>query len=646
MPNSFPWLKRPDPLFSKRHAYWMAGIIGVLLVYAIALIFPIPAEIGLTMRYSPFVPLVAIPLLLYPLYRRPEPLAFCLSFCVTLILFALPLSGLWNSGISEFPTLAGGLLPLADGVNYYQDARRILEGGRFGEISSGRPLFIAMFGALLGLTHQNLQLTLVILAAIAAASCFLLSREIQRTHGTVAGITVLTVLYFFYRRFAGVPWTENLGLGLGALAFALLWRGVDQRRSRPFLFGILLLALALNARAGAFLVLPALVFWGSWFFRGESRISLRFLGWGFGALFLSFLLNYLMLLVVGSPDVAFSNYAYVFYANVVGARSWQQVRLDYPEVLELSGADLSSRIYELAFERLRENPLILVRTSLEAIALFLSPTSQGSFSFVTDLSGAQSSRFTIYLFYLLSGVGLFRCLRQRRNRHSLLVLAISLGVIVSLPMVPPWVGSAGRIYAATVPISAILPALGLSFLGQRAKWNVSPKVSPKVADYSLRAKALPIFSILLVGFSILGPALTKAVDAAILPPQISQMSLPVQQVCPNSERVVFVRYVPGSVVHLVSDESIRQTHLPNVRISDFLNGLQSSGATQRREVQPLTALTSGTTVMSALDLNPRSLKNVWIFAESASLPKRGVLQVCGRREGNAMYADSVQSVAP
>jgi hypothetical protein len=115
MPNSFPWLKRPDPLSSRRQAYWIAGIIGVLLVYAIALIFPIPAEIGLTMRYSPFVPLVAIPLLLYPLYRRPEPLSFCLSFCVTLVLFALPLSGLWNSGISEFPTLAGGYcrLPMA-----------------------------------------------------------------------------------------------------------------------------------------------------------------------------------------------------------------------------------------------------------------------------------------------------------------------------------------------------------------------------------------------------------------------------------------------------------------------------------------------------------------------------------------------------
>jgi hypothetical protein len=641
--NSSPRLKLPQPFLPRRHIYWMVGIIGALLACAISLTLPIPAAIGLTMRYNALVPLVVIPLLLYPVYRRPEPLAFWLSFCLTLVLFALPLSGLWNSGISEFPILVGGLFPIADGVNYYQDARRILEGGGFGEISSGRPLFTAVLGALLGLTHQNLQVTLVILAAIAAASCFLLSREVQRTHGTVAGLTLLTVLYLFYRRFAGAAWTESLGLPLGAVGFALIWRGVDQRRSRPFLLGLLLVSLALNARAGTFLVLPALVLWGSWFFRDRSKVSLRFLGWGFGTLFLSFVLNYLVLLVVGSPEAAFSNYSYTFYANVVGSKNWQQVRFDHPEVLELSGSDLSQQIYQLAFEQLRARPLVLVWTSLEAIALFLSPTSQGSFSFVAGFGGVQPGRLTAYLLYLLSLVGLFRCVRHWRNPHSSMVLAFCLGVLVSTPMVPPWVGSVGRIYAATVAISAILPALGLTFFWHRVKWDTTLKIP----EYDFRAKVLPLFSVLLIGFSILGPILTKAVDATLLPPPISQMSLPHDQTCPNSERTVFVRYVPGSVIHLVADESIRQTHLPNVRVSDFLNGIRASGADQRREVQPMTALTSDTTIMSALDLHPRSLRNVWIFTDRASLPKeRGILQVCGRRDGNAMYADSVQSVSP
>ncbi|NJO73196.1 MAG: hypothetical protein HC833_05145 [Leptolyngbyaceae cyanobacterium RM1_406_9] len=411
-------------------------------------------------------------------------------------------------------------------------------------------------------------------------------------------------------------------------------------RSRLFLFGIFLLSLALNARAGSFFVLPALILWGSWFFRGESRYSLRFLGWGVGVLLLSFLLNYLVLMIVGSPEVAFSNYAYTFYANVVGSKNWQQVRFDYPEVLELDGSDLSSRIYELAFERLRANPLILVRTSLEAIAAFLSPTAQGSFSFVYNFGG--SHRFTAYLLYLLSLVGLFRCFRQWRNPHSSMVLAFCLGMLVSLPMVPPWVGSAGRIYAATVAISAVLIALGLTCLWRR----VRQKAAIQVSEQSFQAKVLPIFSMLLVLFTVLGPAITKAVDAAIAPTLPQQMIQP-SPPCPTSERTIFVRYAPGAVIHLVSDESLRQTHLPNVRISDFLNGIRSSGADQRREVEPMTRLTSGTTLWNGIELNPRSLKNVWIFAERETLPTaRGIVQVCGRREGTAFYADSFQLVHP
>jgi hypothetical protein len=638
--SSFRGSKRSDPL-RRQTVYWIAGILAALLTDIILLTLPIPAEIGLAMRYNPLVPLVAMPLLLYPLYRRSESFAVCLSFCLTLVLFTLPLSGLWNSGISEFPTIVGGLFPTADGVNYYQDARRILEGGKFGEISSGRPLFTAVLGTLLGLTHQNLQVTLAILAAIATLSCFLLSREVQRTHGTAAGLVTLAVMYLFYRRFAGAAWTESLGLPLGAIGFALLWRGVDQRRSRLFLFGTLLIALALNARAGSFFVLPALIFWGGWFFRGESRYSLRFLGWGAGTLLLGFLLNYLVLIIVGSPEAAFSNYAYTFYANVVGSKNWQQVRFDYPEVLELDGSDLSSQIYQLAFERLRANPLILVRTSLEAIAAFLSPTSQGSFSFVYSFGGSQT-QFTAYVLYLLSLVGLFRCFRQWRNPHSSMVLAFCLGMLVSLPMVPPWVGSAGRIYAATVAISAVLVALGLTFFGEQVRRDAAIRVS----EQSFQAKVLSVFSMLLVLFTVLGPAITKAIDAAIAPTLPQQMSQP-SQPCPTSERTIFVRYAPGAAIHLVPDESIRQTHLPNVRISDFLNGIRASGADQRREVEPMTRLTSGTTLWNGIELNPRSLKNVWIFAERETLPtERGIVQVCGRREGTAFYADSVQLVHP
>ncbi|NJO48537.1 MAG: hypothetical protein HC840_02560 [Leptolyngbyaceae cyanobacterium RM2_2_4] len=77
--SSFRGSKRSAPL-RRQTVYWIAAILAALLVEAILLTLPIPAEIGLAMRYNPLVPLVAMPLLLYPIYRRSESLAICLGF--------------------------------------------------------------------------------------------------------------------------------------------------------------------------------------------------------------------------------------------------------------------------------------------------------------------------------------------------------------------------------------------------------------------------------------------------------------------------------------------------------------------------------------------------------------------------------------
>ena len=58
--------------------------------------------------------------------------------------------------------------------------------------------------------------------------------------------------------------SENLGLALGAAALALLWDGVQSGRRWLLALGLFTLALALNARAGAFFALPALVIWLVW----------------------------------------------------------------------------------------------------------------------------------------------------------------------------------------------------------------------------------------------------------------------------------------------------------------------------------------------------------------------------------------------
>src|SRR5262249_34432527 len=128
---------------------------------------------------------IAVPagLLLYLVYRWPGWLGTLGSLTATLGLFSLPLLALW-SHVGIHGSAVGGLLPFSDASGYYYDARRLLDGHLMGW-SARRPLFPSVLATLLGLTGQNLQVTLAILVGLNAVACFLLAHEIKASHGTL-----------------------------------------------------------------------------------------------------------------------------------------------------------------------------------------------------------------------------------------------------------------------------------------------------------------------------------------------------------------------------------------------------------------------------------------------------------------------------
>ena len=180
----------------QRSLYPLLSLMIPILLYAAVLIIDVPKEIGIVSRYGFTTVVIAIAVVLYPAYRLSGWTGTLASLSLTLILFALPLSGLWNNAVSAEFTI-GGLLPWSDASGYYWDARRLLEGDTLSEFSSRRPLFPAMLAVLLGLTQQNLQVTVAILVAISAISCFFAAREVQRSHGVAAGLLVITILFLF-----------------------------------------------------------------------------------------------------------------------------------------------------------------------------------------------------------------------------------------------------------------------------------------------------------------------------------------------------------------------------------------------------------------------------------------------------------------
>ncbi|MRS05234.1 hypothetical protein EG832_18770, partial [bacterium] len=118
-----------------------------LVIYGLMLWLPIPLAIGLFVRYNlVLLTLVTLPILYFTFGIKGVWGTFA-AFCLTLLLFGLPLSGLWRSGASE-PFIIGGLLPFSDAASYYSDALRVVEGYRFSAFSARRPLFPALLTVL------------------------------------------------------------------------------------------------------------------------------------------------------------------------------------------------------------------------------------------------------------------------------------------------------------------------------------------------------------------------------------------------------------------------------------------------------------------------------------------------------------------
>jgi len=630
----------PNP--SKQWLYVTAIFAFGLLAYLAVLTIGIPSKINQTLfaPYSTFL-FIASSALLYLAYRPPGWLGTLTSFSATLVLFASQLSGLWLSGKSDW-FLLGGLLPTSDASFYYLGALNVLEGTHLSVLASWRPLFNGMLATVLGLAQQNLQVALAIFVLINAIACFFLAREIQRSHGTLAAVLVLSTSFMFYRTFIGTAMTENLGLALGAVGLAVVWRGAVNQQLNLCLLGIFVMTLALNARGGAFSILPALILWGAWSFRGSSRFSQRFLIGGVSVVLLGFIANSLVFEAIGNPNtIPNANFSFTFYGLMVGG-NWQTIFSDHPELSDNWGdIEKTKRIYGLALEALRANPLLLLGGCLRAWTHFFN----GSFVF----SFVQNSTVNVIL-QVLSLVALFKGYRQRQTHIGSLIIASAIGIFVSVPFVPPW--DAGiRSYAATIPVFSFFPAFGLVFLARKIKWY--KRLQPPRQQH--HPSLLFFFAVSLIVLSVGGPIGTKiATKLWYHHPKLIEIS------CPVGTEAVYFRNSLGSSIDLVANNAIQETNILSFRLDDFKSELHQYGVRYARdsEISALTRelanLPPDTTLIGKMDLKSRNI--LWIIADKKIASKEtGIIGVCGRKTSNPelkgahgfllFYADSMQVIS-
>lgn len=631
-------------------AFLVVGSLLSLLPFYGMVRLSLAGSVGLSLRYS----YLTAPLLIAGVYYAISRLGESRSAPAVLTVFMLSVSftvlaGIWQAGVSEW-NIIGGLLPYSDAGGYYTDALRLLHGQKFTVFSSRRPLFPTSLAAILSLTDLDLRMALILLTGISVIAICAAAREVQRSLGLGKGVLMLLCLFMFYRRFIGTTLTEHLGLAFGCLAFALIWRSAEANRPGPVLFGLFLLTLGLNARAGPFLILPALVLWAAWAFREGKASVLRILGGGIAAVLLGFVANSVLLRATGIPGAAYSNFSYTLYGLVFGG-DWSLALQQHPELAILPPLDQADRVYALAWEQIRMHPLALLGGSVRAWRAFFLGHSGTWFSFTLDRSpewadlremllaeGVSALNFRRDVWVLLDvaareawivalnvlmiagGVMLWR---NRRRPLAVLNFAAWAGILLSVPFVPPWDADNMRAYAATLPFVLALPVMGMCYDREgKATWPAGDH-----GGASSRLTDVVVLSGILIALLIAGP-LTGLAGGAFKWPEGQEPSCAVG--CKNRQ-VRLVELDPRNAIHLVESREVRDTGVIG-------NYVSVRNLRERKHIKDypdvwylwrgLSKLPAGTTLTLAFDL--RGGNTVYIHSDSTMFPRsRGVIALCG-----------------
>ena len=574
------------------------------------LIFLHSLSMVLRTGYTIVIPSVFV--ILYLTFRIHGWLGELVSLFVTLSIFGLALTGIWASGQTESGILSG-VIPMFDSTDYYVDSLRLLAGKEFSEISTRRPLFAAFFAFLLWIANYHLLHALAMLTLLVALACYLLAREINRSHGPVSASFVLVIIFVYYRFHSGAVRTENLGVLFGVLGAALLWRGMSEQYSKYYvLAGIFLTGMGIIARAGAFFILPLLVLWGAILFRREKQIiSWQFLFVGLLTIVSAFAVNQLLVKSFGTSGVIpFGNFSYSFYGLAAGGKSWAFVTQAYPEASYLD-------IYRMAIQLILEQPNLLLKGVIHNYSMFFSDSNYGLFSYMRG-EGSLSSTISFWALLFLSVLGIGWPYRGK-NVYRGFVAASTIGLLLSVPFLPPTDAFRLRAYAASIPILAILPAIGL----QRALIWLRAETKQQNSSDFIYQKSLAWYSVVITAMVILGPYLAK--NTAIIPKIEPAM-------CESELTSVILRYDPGSMVHFVPQNALLLDWAPTFHIGTFRRSVHGFPDFALMD-WALENVTNQKTLFYTLDF--RSSRNVLVVVDSNLLPPpRAFLELCGKWDDN------------
>lgn len=434
---------------------------------------------------------------LLPSWRR---LAAAILPAAAIASFMLHLIYVWSTAPSEGYSLFG-LLPRSDAASYYLGARHLLETGRLDDWNCRRPLNAALLAVRLAATGNGLQAVQVTQVVLLSLAAYALSRTIAKDLGRFAGLLVFSLLLAYGGAYSHWLSSEWLGLTLGALAAAHLWDGARDGRNALLAWGLAMMTLALNARAGTFLVLPALVLWSGFGRRGKAMVRWSAVALSVAGILAGFALNTSIMTINGNrPALGNGNFSLTLYGLASGNPGWTRIYRDYPETRHMAERELNRFAYERSYERIAREPSLLMDSLEKASGMAVREFPQLRGWWAT-LARDPAARRVLLL--VLAVGGLVFLVRARGRPEITMVSAALAGFLASVPFL--WIDGEPRVYAATFPVPAVFLALGIC--AWKRTDGLFPAAAAPSSDRSRRGSSLAVASAALVAVAVVGPPL-------------------------------------------------------------------------------------------------------------------------------------------
>jgi hypothetical protein len=516
------------------------------------------ARTGLTL----FAPIALIAFFL--IFRLKGFWGGLLSFTLIMGLFSLALSGLWASGSTE-PQVISGLLPTTDAGGYYYDALRLLNGARFSDFSSRRPIFAALISFILFITGKNLQATNALLVGIVGITCYFATRQTRKIWTPLSASIFLLFIFFFIRRYTGKIMTENLGLAFGLLGFAFFINGVMRKDKVILSISLLLLTLGLNVRAGPYFILIGFFIAANLLFKEERKWDKRFALILILVIILGFLVNYAVFQIIGSKSgLPFSNFSYSLYGLVNNGGGWTKISADHPEIFSLPEPQLSNRIYQLAFESFKANPFGIVIGALREYGVLFNfiDSNQSIYSFVFG-ENFLIFHLTQVFIYIFAIIGLVTIIKKRKQPFNYFLLFILAGFFLSIPFSPPGDSSNMRVFAVAIPFIICLPVIGVEKVTKKITWLSNKEETENGIRYP--KSELVVTSLLMIA-SIIAPIIIHS---------FSHMfnRKPIQ--CNPGQDLVYMDLRPGTSIQVLPESEFFLDWMPNFHHGRFTINLHA-----------------------------------------------------------------------